>query len=281
MTTAISVSEDDAKYCLNQLRDQSPDFYLSSLLLPSAVRADIVALHTFHTEVSGITLASPEPIAGEIRLQWWMEVLNRQREEEAAQHPLARSLLSVMEAHNLPAGVLVSKLEAHIFDLYSDPMGDQEMLEAYFGETRSALFQLAALIIEKEAGPNLANVSGHAGVATGCISILENLARHRAQHHVYFPSDLLTKTDLNAEQFLLTSDSRHSKAVSSLVEIAELHFSKAVSALKTVPPDFKPIFAPLALVPVYLKRIRKRPETALNGISPVSQLARQWALWRF
>lgn len=280
MAARFTLVNDDTKYCLTQLSEHSPDLYLSSLLLPKEIRASIAVLHAFHSEITGITLAAPEPLAGEMRLQWWTDVLNRQRDDETMQNPLARALLAVVETHDLPTGALVTKLEAHIFDLYSDPMGDTQMLEAYLGETRSVIFQLAAMIADPNGVQASSDVSGHAGVATGCVAILENLARHRAQQRAYLPSDMLEECGTLVEELFTNVDTSQTNAVLALADMAEGHHKRATAALKRVSDEIKPIFAPLALVPLYLKRTRKQPKRALTGLQPISQLRRQWALWR-
>jgi len=280
MAAKFVLSDEDVKYCLAQLHAQSPDLYLSCLLLAKEIRAPVSILQAFHSEISGITLAAPEPIAGEVRLQWWMDVLNRLRDEEAAQNPLARALLAVVEAHDLPAGVLVAKLEAHIFDLYSDPMGDTQTLEAYLGETRSVVFQLAAMIADSDGASAASDASGHAGVATGCVAIMQNIARHRAQRRIFVPSDILEECGTSAEALFMDAKDPRTDVVLALVDMAEGHHARAKAALARVSGQIKPVFTPLALVPLYLKRIRKNPEKAFSGLPPVSQLRRQWALWR-
>ncbi|MGI9357253.1 MAG: phytoene/squalene synthase family protein [Rhizobiaceae bacterium] len=280
MATRFSLSGEDAKYCLTKLREQSPDLYLSCLLLAEEIRSPVTVLHTFHSEITRITLAAPEPLAGEVRLQWWMDALNRQRDDEAALNPLARSLLALIEEHNLPTSVLVSKLEAHIFDLYSDPMDGTRTLEAYLGETRSVLFQLAALIADSDGAPAASDASGHAGMATGCVAILENLARHRAQRRAYLPSDMLKKCGTSVEQLLTNVDTPQTNAVLAFADTAEEHHHRAKAALEGVSTAIRPVFAPLTLVPLYLTRIRKNPQKTLTGMPPISQIRRQWALWR-
>ena len=280
MANKSSLSDEDTRYCLTQLRGQSPDLYLSCLLLSKGIRAPVSVLHAFHSEINRIMLSAPEPLAGEVRLQWWMDVLNRERDDEAVQHPLAGALLSIVGKYNLPTSVLVSKLEAHIFDLYADPMGDTPTLEAYLGETRSVVFQLAVMIADPNAAQMASDASGHAGVATGYVAILENLARHRAQQRVYFPSDILAASGTSAEQLLTDAEGPQTDAVLALANMAQGHHERATAALADISDEIRSVFLPLALVPLYLRRIQKHPERALTGLRPISQIRRQWALWR-
>ena len=278
---ADEIDLQDFSHCLELLKSDAPDFYLADLLLPEQHCAAIVALHAFHVEVTNICLAGGEPMAGQMRLQWWVEVINGQRGEEASGHPVARALLTAIAAHNLPTSSFEVKLEAHIFDLYQDPMGSRTDFEAYCGETRSCLFQWAALVLGIETGRQLANASGHSGVATGIVSILENMARHHNAGQAYVPSELLAAVGMTRETFSTQPTKEHGAVINGLIDLANEHETKARTAVEHLPAEARAAFKPLALVPIYLKRARRVPLDVFKPRPPLSQIRRQWALWRF
>ncbi len=88
-----------------------------------------------------------EALPGEIRLQWWSEVLGGERGGEAAANPVAAALLSAIERYALPASGLLDLIEARRFDLYDEPMATIADLEAYAKRTSSAVIALAAQIL--------------------------------------------------------------------------------------------------------------------------------------
>jgi phytoene synthase len=278
---STEITSQDFTHCLDLLKTGAPDFYLADLLLPTEGKAAIVALHAFHVEATNICLAGGEPLAGQMRLQWWTDVINGSRSEEASGHPVARALLQVITTHNLPISSFEAKLEAHVFDLYQDPMGGRTDFEAYCGETRSCLFQWAALVLGIEAGRNLADASGHAGVATGIVNALENMARHHNAGQVYVPSELLAAVGLSRDTFLAQPNSDHEAVITGLIDLAVEHDAKARAALAQLPVAAKGAFKPLALVPVYLKQARRAPLDLFQPRQPLSQIRKQWALWRF
>ncbi len=275
------MAEPDNKYCFDLVMNNAKEFYYADLLLPKLLRPEIVVLHAFHIEISNAILASSEPMVGEVRLQWWADVVAGRRNDEAKGHPVAGALIHLITKHDISRAALDAKLEAHIFDLYNDPMGDRSMLEGYLGETRSMLFQMAAMIAGAELNTAVANAAGHAGVAVGIVSCLENMALHRNKRKIYIPSDLLAACGLNAQEFLGQSNAKHEQAVLGFVNLAREHYTKAMSFLELLPSDVRIVFKPLAVAPYYLKRAEKNPKNVLTGLPLPSQIKRQWAIWRF
>ncbi len=263
------------------MRENAPDWYLADLLLPTLLRDQLIVLHAFHVEVTNITLAVQEPLAGELRLQWWSDVVAGKRREETLGHPVASALLDLMESHQLPPEAFEAKLQAHIFDLYQDPMEELTMLEGYLGETRSVLFQLACQIFGIDNETIVADACGHAGVATGIVVIIEQMARHRNSSRVYIPCEILSNNNLNSASFLSQIGQDHEAVILELIALAQDHYEKALLAINQLPVGMRIVFKPLAVVPYYLNRARSSPSKALIGFPHPSQLRRQWAFWRF
>ncbi|MEP1207991.1 MAG: phytoene/squalene synthase family protein [Rhizobiaceae bacterium] len=278
---SATINSADIAHCLNLLKSDAPDYYLADLLLPDQGRDAVIVLHAFHVEITNITLSVGEPMAGQMRLQWWAEVLNGQRSEEAMGHPVARALVNVVGQYQLPVASFEAKLEAHIFDLYQDPMGNRTAFEAYCGETRSCLFQWAALILGAKPGTDLANASGHSGVATGIVSLIEQIGQTHNNGQVYVPEELLAAVGLTPAHYLEPPSAKHQTVIGALIDLAREHETKAIEALGQLPDGAKVAFKPLALVPLYLKRAERSGLDVFKRRSDISQFRHQWALWRF
>jgi len=93
---------DSAKACSALVRNHNIDRYLTTLYLPQDKRFDVFALYGFDAEICNIANVVSEPMMGEIRLQWWRELIAGKRDGEATNHPVAGPLLAVIERHNLP-----------------------------------------------------------------------------------------------------------------------------------------------------------------------------------
>ena len=63
-----------------------------------------------------------EPLAGEIRLQWWNDAIEGKAAGEVAANPVAAALLESVARYRLPAELLTGLIAARRFDLYDDPM---------------------------------------------------------------------------------------------------------------------------------------------------------------
>ena len=84
----------DANYrhCEELVRAADKDRYLATLFAPADRRGPLFALYAFNAEIASVRDRAREPMAGEIRLQWWRDVLNGERGGEAAANPVAAAL---------------------------------------------------------------------------------------------------------------------------------------------------------------------------------------------
>src|SRR6516162_6260554 len=99
-------------HCAELVRAADRDRFLASLFAPSERRDALHALYAFNVEVARVREAAREPLPGEIRLQWWSDVLNGDRAEEASANPVASALLAAIERHRLPVAKLKALVEA-------------------------------------------------------------------------------------------------------------------------------------------------------------------------
>lgn len=280
MTENGQFNSEDLDYCVSLVRENARDIYLADLLLPEGARNNSNILHAFHVEITNITLGHGDPLASEVRLQWWADVVAGNREEEAKGHPVARPLLVLMDKNSFVAPALSAKIEAHIFDLYQDPMPDRTSLEGWCGETRSILYNLVARFCGVEQSTELADAAGHVGCCMGIIGILENMPLLRSKNQCYIPSDLLQSVGLTPEAFLVKPTEQHAFAIDGMASLAREHQSKAKAAIKHLASDAVPAFRSLALADLHLKRFEKKPMSAFSPHSAPAAFRIQWKLLR-
>jgi phytoene synthase len=261
--------KDNLKSCLDLLRKGDRERYLTVLFAPEEKRPALAALYAFNLETARVRDLVSEPMPGEIRLQWWRDVVSGEREGEGRQNPVGAALLEAIEAHGLPRAALANLTEARIFDLYDDPMPDRATLEGYLGETASIMFQLAAQILDPAAAELSADASGHAGVAYGISGLMRLAPLHRARGQVYVPGDILAAAGTDAASWLAGEDREAmTQATEIFAALARDHLAKAEMAAGNLPKSLRPPFLPLAVARPVLAKTEKAG--AAHAFEPVS-----------
>lgn len=262
------------------LRASDRDRYLSALYAPAEKREGLFALYAFNAEIAAIRDRIREPLPGEIRLQWWRDVLAAP-EGTGDGHPVAVAMTRTIEANGLPRAAFDNYLEARIFDLYDDPMPSRGDLEGYCGETASAIIQLAALILDRASAPDYAELAGHAGCAQAIAGLLRLLPIHRARGQCYIPRDILSAAGTSPEDFI-GGDAPEAKrrAVEAMIALANHHLGAFREGARRLPASLRSAFLPVALVPAYLDKLARDPDRALRIPADVSEIRRHWIMFR-
>jgi phytoene synthase len=267
--------------CLTTLRNTDFDRYLACLLVPEDKRGPLSALYAFSAELARVRDLIREPLPGEVRLQYWRDLVEGQPHGDVQANPLAAGIIHAIVDHKLPRTALAAMTEARIFDLYDDPMPDRASFEGYAGETSSALLQLGTLILDPDNASAAAEAAGHAGIAQLVAGCLLLMPLHRSRHQVYVPGDILSSVGLDAAGFLDASEGdRVAAALSAFIGYGQDHLRIAREKAKVVTPAARQAFLPVALVEPVLRRAEKAGLDVLEHSIQPSQLRRQWRLWR-
>jgi phytoene synthase len=254
-TNAAARSSNDIS--LDTLRDTDRDRYLACLLSPFDKRGALAALYAYNAELARVRDLVHEPLPGEVRLQYWRDLIAGHPHGSTEANPIAAALLKAVEEYRLPRQSLSDMSEARIFDLYDDPMETRVSLEGYAGETASALIQLASLVLSPYDAPGSAEAAGHAGVAQAIAGLLMLMPLHRRRGQVYLPLEILNATGLDRDGFLSgKDDARISAAIDAFAGLGREHLGKARAAGGIAPTVF-PAFLPVALAEPVLKRAQK------------------------
>ncbi len=270
---------DAAQYCSEIVRTADKDRYLANLFAPDGKRDHLMALHAFSTEVARVREVTSEPSMGEFRLQWWRDTVENIYGAHTPNHPIAQQLAKAIEEADLQMDGLINLIDARAFDLYDDPMPSVAALEGYLGETSSALIQMGALILAGPAAIGAAQAAGHAGVAFGMTGMMRTLPIHRARGQCFLPVDMLARSDLEPADIM--AGKRSAAIRITLREMRQLALQHLVSAREhsaSVPAPALPAFLPVALLDLYLNRLKKAGEAATHKVTDVLQLRRQWRM---
>lgn len=263
------------------LKAGDPDRYLAVLYAPAEKRTDLAALYAFNLEIARIRDAIREPMAGEIRLQWWRDALASPEAGADAGHPVAAALAGAIARHGLPAAALDAYFEARTFDLYDDPMPSMNDLEGYCGETAGTILQLAASILDRDAATGTGEAAGHAACAQAITGLIRSMPLHRARGQCYVPAEVLAACGLDRDSYLDRPGGKQAGAlVSALCAKASDHLARASAAAAALPKTLRPAYLVLAPVPAYLAAIEKAGAACLEQTPDISALRRSWAFLR-
>lgn len=268
-------------HCAGEVRAQDKDRYLAALFAPEDKRPHLMALYAFNLELARVPDLVSEPTLGEIRLQWWRETIEQMFAGQGVDHPVARALSETVAAARLPQATFETMIEARRFDLYREPVPDIAFLEGYAGETAAALIQLASVVLCGERAAATAEAAGHAGVAMTIVAILRAFALHRARGRVLIPDAMLARHRITADDVL--NDTGRVGLAGCLTELrqkARDHLASARASATGMPGEALPAFLPVALLDLYLDRMARPGLDPYGEIAEVSQLRRQWRLWR-
>jgi phytoene synthase len=267
-------------HCERLVRETDRDRFLATLFAPAEHRPALFALYAFNSEIARIRDAAREPMPGEIRLQWWREVVNGERPEEAKANPVAAVLLETMERYGLPAQLLAELIDAHAFDLYDDPMPTLPHAEAYAAKTSSVLFALAAKILQRADAVTIDDLARHVGIAYAFAEWLRLFPWHAARRQLYVPMDIVVRYRASPEDIYAGKASPELRAALAEMRLhIRGHLAAANDHLAAAPAAVLPAFLAVALVRPLLKQMERR---GYDPFAPaeVPQWRRQWALWR-
>lgn len=222
-----------------EAKNRDPLRYASALYAPKDKRAALFALAVFASELAELPARVTNPALGEIRLQFWQDALDGKDGENL---PAVAEIRVAVASKIWPLAAFRNMIEARRADLYDDRFGSVNDLEGYFGETRGAMFQLAALALG--GGAEQGALAGHAGCVIGAA---ETLGQTRVA--ALLPDDL--------PGGIAAFGLRHGEACAPL--------------LAGLPAPLRPAFLPLAVAQNNLAR-------SAASRAPASPLATQFLL---
>lgn len=267
-------------HCETLVREADKDRFLATLFAPQQHRAALFALYAFNIEIARIREVVREPMAGEMRLQWWADALDNKEHGTVDAHPVVAALKLAIDRYRLPLDPLKAMVEIRFFDLYDDQPTTLEALESYASQTAASLIALAAQILNNGKSHALGEIAEHAGIAYGLTGLLRAFPVHAARGKLYLPSDLMREHNAIPADALAERSTPALRAVlMALRARALLHLSALRMSIGDVPPALVPAFLPLAPVRTLLMRLEREKDAPFEMVD-VPQWRRQWLMWR-
>jgi phytoene synthase len=288
--------------CQTLVRSGDKDRFLATLFAPAEHRAAIFALYAFNLEIARIREVAREPLAGEIRLQWWSDVLSEEGRGEVGGHarksglpdlrrsisadlgqargPVAAALLATIANYRLERKRLQALVDARRFDLYDEPMHSLSDFEAYADAASANLIALCAQILNAGRKPDIGELAHHAGIAHAVAGLLSAFPAHARRGQLYVPLELLERHGSGRQDLVSKQASVGLRAaLGELRLIARRHLGRARELMRTAPAALVPAFLPVALAPVTLARMERNDYDPFVSVE-IAPWRRQWLIWR-
>jgi 15-cis-phytoene synthase len=268
-----------ADFCAEQVRAQDFPRYASTLFMPAAQRRALWALYAFNVEISRVREQVSQPLPGEMRLQWWTDMLAGAGHGGVEGNPVAAELLLAIRDWRLPVEPLSRLIDEHQFDLYNDPMPTMAALEGYINGTSSALLSLGARIAGSQSDET-EHLARHAGLAQGIAQALAAFPRDASRRQLFVPLQLLESNGSDLEQVFAGKQTPTLRAaLDQLIGEAQAHLKTALALLATAPQTVRSVFLPLALVDRELQHM-SRADNDPFAPQVTSRFWTLWTLWR-
>jgi phytoene synthase len=272
--------EDDDAYCEALVREADRDRYLAALFAPRRHRSALLALYAFDIETAQVATRVKDPLAGEIRLQWWHDVIGGASADQAGGHPVATRLLSVMAQYRLRPEPLFAMIEARRRELDEAPFATRDEFAAYARGGDGTLLELATSVLNDGKSADVAELTANAGFATAAMRVLSSYPQQRAKGKTFVPLDMLACNGVRINDMLADIPADGVRAAFGALAsegLAALERTRAL--LYTMPDEAAPAFLPLALVRPVLKAATHKGYDPLHATA-LPMWRRQWMLWR-
>jgi 15-cis-phytoene synthase len=275
----MSADPDAAAFCADLVRSHDFARYASTLFVSPDERRALLALYAFNVEIVRVRDQVTQPLPGEVRLQWWSDMLEGDGHGGVEGNPVASELLLAIRHFQLPVEPLTRLIDEHQFDVYNDPMPTLASLEGYVTDTSSALLALAARIAAAPSA-EIEHLARHAGLAQGFARVIATLPRDAVRRQLFVPVQLLARQGIGAAAIFAGKETPAVRAaVDQLIGEARRHLDTAFGLLPHIAPEARPIFLPLAVVKRDLRQMARADSDPFAPPAP-SRFRTLWTLWR-
>jgi 15-cis-phytoene synthase len=269
--------EENFQHCAALVREADRDRYIATLFAPADRRDGLYAVYAFNIEIARVRDMAREPLPGEIRLQWWREMLEGERDGEAAAHPVAAALRQTLDRYGFVATPLLELIDQRMFDLYNEPMASVGDLELYAIRTQSPLFAMASGILRSGGAPELFTLD--ASVAYTIAGLLRGFGLHAARRQLYVPLEVLERHGVKPEEIFAAQVSVPLlAALADMRTLAREHLAAAQAKMQTAPPEILPAFLPVAPVGAQLRNMERANYDPYMP-QQIAAWRRQWLQW--
>ena len=210
------------------VRRHDRDRFQTALFAPAARRDALLALYAFNYEIAKVAERVSERLLGQIRLQWWREIVAAAYAGgPVRRHEIAEPLTAAIREHALTRAHLERLIDTRERDFDEAPPPSLADLEDY-AEGSAGRLVLLALEVLGARSPEATEAGRHAGIAYGLAGLLRATAYRARTRRPVIPAEIVRRTGLDLrDYFELRGSPALAAATAEVAACARRHLALA------------------------------------------------------
>ena len=261
------MSKSDSFFALAaHARAADVDRYLCALFAPRSARSALFALILFNGEIARVREVVSDPMLGQIRLQWWRDVIGEIYAGQTRRHEGVQPLAEAIREHDLTRSYFDSLIDARERDLDDSPPETLAALEAYAEQSAAPLVSLTLEAVGADAA-SLVDLARHSGTAWALAGLVRAVPHFAAQGRSLLPRSV-------------KDESGTTSAIVAMSDAARQHVDRARQLRKGLPIAAKRATLQTVLADAYLRRLAAYGYDPYHTRADIGSLHRQLLLIR-
>jgi phytoene synthase len=260
------------------VRRHDRDRYQTALFAPAARREALFALYAFNYEIARVRERVTEPMLGQIRLQWWREIIAAAFEGGPVRHhPVAEALTEAIRELALTRAHFDRLIEARETDLDDQPPASLAALGEYAEASSGRLVRLALEVLGVD-DPEAGEAGSHVGIAYSVVGLLRAMPFHARAGRQLIPAEIAARSGLSELEYrALRSTPALRSATAELAGTASRHLGLARGHRAKIPRSALPALLPAVVAQRSLLRLER---AAYDPFDPALALPDPLQSWR-
>jgi phytoene synthase len=240
------------------VRRYDRDRYQTALFAPADRREAVFALYAFNYEVARVRETVTQPMLGQIRLQWWREVVDAAYAgAPVRRHEVVQPLVEAIVEHGLSRAHFDRLIDTRERDLDDAPPADLAALIDYTEGTSSTVVYLALEALEA-AEPAAIDAAREVGIAYALAGLLRAMPFHAASGRSYIPEDIAMRVGLDPAAYTSRRDTPALReAAAELTDTAATHLAAGRRGVGQTPRRAKAALLPAVIADRFLIRLKR------------------------
>jgi phytoene synthase len=209
-------------------RQYDRDRYQTALFAPADRQGALFALYAFNYEIARVREIVTQPMLGQIRLQWWREIVDAAfAGVPPRQHDVAEPLAAMIGDVAPTRAHFDRMIDTRERDLADEPPATMAALEAYAEGTAATLLYLALEVLGV-AQPAARASAREIGIGYALAGLLRAMPFHARSGRSYIPAELTARASLDPRDYAGLRDTAQLRtAAAEIAEAAAGHLQKA------------------------------------------------------